>query len=747
MEDIEVSLQRDLGMWEVLMIGLGPNIGSTIFLLVGLGVGIAGPALVLVLIMNFLVTTLTALSYMELSSAFPETGGGYLWVREGLFPPLGFLGGWMSWVGHCIACAVYVLGFGEGITWLMVQYDITVPGIGADLLIKVFAVIIAVLFSWLNYKGVRGTGRSQVYVSFVLVGIVVLYILFAVHSLFTTGPAPQSFEPFMPFGLMSLAGAMGFTFMIFEGYEIVAQTGEEAKDAEKVVPKAMFLCIFISAVIFVIITALTIGVSGWPSVADWGTEALAKTSEQVVPIMGPGLIAIGVIIGSLAAINSVVFSTSRVSFAMGRDGTLPESFGKLHPKNMTPSTAIILSGLIIVIMSVFLPIEQVAMVADILILLLFVLVNWAAINMRNLRPDANREFVTPFFPWIPIAGIITQLFLAFAIFDIEPLAWYVALGAIYLGLVIHYFSGAREEIERVELPEREPLDEEAKERYRVMVPIDDPSKVRSLQDLGSLLAENRDGELLLHTVIEVPTHSPLDAVNKELIEEKKRMLEKIKVQADLKGIRTRALVSVSHDIARAIIDTAKDESVDMLLLGWKGYTETKKGTLGRKMDEILKKAPCDVIVLKSEGRLIPEDITVLSGGTWHVSKATEAASEIARSSGGRITILNVIVKEEHFDPAREYSKRLESISKSYNAPVITREVRSNSIVDGAISSSMDCDLLVLGVSGARRWDKFVLGPMQDRIAKSVRCPVLIYKRVATSESEQPETGAAEAGQE
>ncbi len=725
------------------MIGLGPNIGSTIFLLVGLGVGIAGPALILVLILNFLVTTLTALSYMELSSAFPETGGGYLWVREGLFPPLGFLGGWMSWVGHCIACAVYVLGFGEGITWLMAQYNITVPGIGADMLIKIFAVVIAAVFSWLNYRGVRGTGRSQVYVSFVLVGMVVLYILFALHSILTTGPAPQSFEPFMPFGLMSLAGAMGFTFMIFEGYEIVAQTGEEAKNAEKVVPKAMFLCIFISAVIFVIITALTIAVSGWPSVADWGTEALARTSEQVVPIMGPGLIAIGVIIGSLAAINSVVFSTSRVSFAMGRDGTLPESFGKLHPRNMTPSTAIIFSGVIIVIMSVFMPIEQVAMVADILILLLFVLVNWAAINMRKLRPDANREFVTPFFPWIPIAGIITQLFLAIAIFDIEPLSWYVAIGAIYVGLVIHYFSGAREEIERIELPEREPMDEETKERYRVMIPIDDPSNIRSLQDLGAIIANNRDGELLLHTVIEVPTSAPLDAVDKDLIQQKKRMLEKVKLQADLKGIKTRALVSVSHDIARAIVDTAKDEGVNMILLGWKGYAESKKDVLGRKMDEILRKAPCDVIVLKSEGRLSPESITILSGGMWHVSKATEVASEIALSSGGRITIMNVIVKEDHFDRAREYSQRLESIVKSYDVPVITREVRSKSIVDGAISYSTDTDLLALGVSGARRWDKFVLGPMQDRITKGVRCPVLIYKRVATPESEQPGTNLTE----
>ena len=104
-DGVEVTLRRDLGLLEVLMIGIGPNIGSTIFVLVGWGAGIAGPALILALTLNFVITLFTAFSYAELASAFPETGGGYLWVRRGCSPPSVSLGGWMSWVGHCIACA------------------------------------------------------------------------------------------------------------------------------------------------------------------------------------------------------------------------------------------------------------------------------------------------------------------------------------------------------------------------------------------------------------------------------------------------------------------------------------------------------------------------------------------------------------------------------------------------------------------------------------------------------------------
>ena len=122
--EVEVTLRRDLGLLEVLMIGIGPNIGSTIFILIGTGTGIAGPGIILAFVLNFFVTICTAFSYAELASAFPETGGGYLWIKEGMFPPFGFLGGWMSWVGHCIACSVYALGFGAGMLWMLEAFDI-----------------------------------------------------------------------------------------------------------------------------------------------------------------------------------------------------------------------------------------------------------------------------------------------------------------------------------------------------------------------------------------------------------------------------------------------------------------------------------------------------------------------------------------------------------------------------------------------------------------------------------------------
>jgi amino acid transporter/nucleotide-binding universal stress UspA family protein len=737
---VEVTLNRDLGLAEVLMIGIGPNIGSSIFLLIGLATDVVGPALLITFFLNFVVTIFTALAYAELASAFPETGGGYLWVKEGLFEPLGFLGGWMSWVGHCIACSVYAIGFGTGVSLLLEQYGISLFGLSTALVSTIFTVFIAVAFCALNYRGVKGAGRSEILVSLFLIGIIVLFCLFSIAFIFgdPTAAGLEGFGPiFVPFGYLSIATSMGFTFMIFEGYEVVSQTGEEAKNPERTVPRAMFMCIIISTALFIVVAAVTFGVIGWEATAAGGDHALNVAADKSVPLIGGALMSIGMIVGSVAAVNSVVFSASRVSFAMGRDGNLPAVFGKLHPEKHTPTTAIVVSGAIIIFMAVAFEIQKVATVADVMILLLFVLVNISAITLRKKRPDIKRSFITPFFPWIPLVGVGTKLFLAIMLFELDAMAWYIALAVIFAGLFVHYFVRGRKEIERVQPPALSALSEEAKARYRVLVPVDD-FKNEGLIDLAVTLAAKNDGEILLTTVVEVPNSVPLSAVEKKRIDERKKQLQKFQDYSQMRGIKTRAIVLVSHDVVASIIDTAKEQVANAIIVGWKGYTRSQKRVLGRKLDDIVRQTPCDIMVLKSDGKLRLERIMILSGGLWHVSKATEVAADIALMNDSRVTILNVIVNERYLVRAAEYSKRLKKIVESRNVPVIVKEIRPESLVGGVVAESLETDLMVIGSSAAKRWDQFAFGAIQDVIAKNAKCPVLVYKRVAPGTPDAPD---------
>src|SRR5438552_4962547 len=139
---VEVKFRRDLGLLDITMIGLGPTIGTTIFLLVGPGFAITGPSLVLAFGLNFVVTMFTAMAYMELGSAFPETGGGYLWIRRSMRDPWGFLGGWMSWFGRRIVASLYIYGFGFGIVLalrsLMIVPSLALVGFDESALTKLF---------------------------------------------------------------------------------------------------------------------------------------------------------------------------------------------------------------------------------------------------------------------------------------------------------------------------------------------------------------------------------------------------------------------------------------------------------------------------------------------------------------------------------------------------------------------------------------------------------------------------------
>src|SRR2546428_11849 len=222
--EVEVKFRRDLGLLEITMIGLGPTIGTTIFLLVGPGFAITGPSLVLAFGLNFVVTMFTAMAYMELGSAFPETGGGYLWIRRSMRDPWGFLGGWMSWFGHCIVASFYIYGFGFGIVLALKTIlgtpSLVLYGLDEGALTKLFAVLAARVFIELNYRATQLTRKSETAQTIAIVVVVSAFIIAGLLHLTHTGVPAANFQPFLHgdsgfLQFVSLLGAMGFTFIVF----------------------------------------------------------------------------------------------------------------------------------------------------------------------------------------------------------------------------------------------------------------------------------------------------------------------------------------------------------------------------------------------------------------------------------------------------------------------------------------------------------------------------------------------------
>ncbi len=581
MEEVEVKFRRDLGLRDIVMIGLGPTIGTSIFLLVGPGRYFAGPALLLVFALNFVVTIFTAMSYAELSSAFPETGGGYLWVKTAFREPIGFLGGWLGWFGHCIVCAFYVVSFG---LFAVLFAD---PLLGdwpyKAWLVKLLSLAILGVFIYVNYRGTKTTGKSSSMVTLLLIALVATYVIaglvwFAFH--------PQSLADFTPFltegaygPAVAILMSMGLTFIVFEGYEIIAQTGEEVREPEKNIPRANWITLSIATVIFVLVGFVSIAgvpgkdpATGQPNPDAFSEFAVATAAQQFFggyPAIGLGLVVVGVAVGALAALNSLIFSSSRVAFAMGRDGAMPRVFGRLHARNRTPHIAILASGLVIGLMILGLNVIEIAASADLMFLLLFTLVNAAAIVLRRTHPNAPRKYRMPLFPLVPIVGLASKALIAVSLYLVNPLAWFIGGAWIVLGFGVHYLWAKRERIAEVAGPLVEAFIPVPRERYHVLVPVQD-LRERALIDFASLVARVEDGDVTVLNVIEVPTTLPLNAIDRFYISEVRRGLGRLARIATDFGVRSKGRAVVSHQVAEAVLETIRDEDVNLLVAGWKG---------------------------------------------------------------------------------------------------------------------------------------------------------------------------------
>src|ERR671917_2795425 len=429
-----------MSLIDIIMVGIAGMIGGAIFVLTGPAIGLAGSAVILAFIINATITLFTAMAYAELGSAMPEAGGGYLWIREGLPRPNAFISGWMAWFAHIIAGSLYAVGFGAFLYQLLGP---NVAGILSDQPLfgvipfdKLIAIASIAAFTYINIKGASETGRTGTIVTIVQLGTIICLIVAGSWTMYNNPSPTTNFADFMPTGIAGLVAAMGLTFIAFEGYEIIVQTGEEVKNPKKNIPRAIFISLTLVVLLyclvaFVSITAIspqsTGGIPVWNFISQNGDLGISKAAELFLPY-GSFIILAGGIVSSLAALNATTYSSARVAFAMGRHYNLPYQLSNIHHKFKTPYLATIISGIIMAVMACVLPLDQIALAAGVIFLLLFTQVNIAVITVRRIHGDRLQYgFKTPFFPIIPIIGIFLKLGLAIYLLVTQPMSWLISV--------------------------------------------------------------------------------------------------------------------------------------------------------------------------------------------------------------------------------------------------------------------------------------------------------------------------------
>ena len=756
-----VGLVRNLGLFDITMIGVGAMIGAGIFVLTGIAAGTAGPALILAFAMNGVITVLTAMVYAELGSAIPEAGGGYLWVKEGLPGPNGFLAGWMSWFAHAVAGSLYGVGFGGFIYELLrilfldpaahhdehVGVFLTGPlhlpfGIElteAELVQKIFAVLIVLLFLYINYRGTSETGAVGNIVTVLKVVIIGIFIVSGMFVIFGDPTRFENFQPFAPNEIIGIVSAMGLTFIAFEGYEIIVQAGEEVKEPRKNIPRAVFLSLAIVVPIYMLVAFVVIGAVDPPEgrlihewLGDLGEIGIARAADQFMPL-GLFLIMVGGLLSTMSALNATTFSSTRVSFAMGRDRALPDSFSNVSAKTRTPHIALGWSGLLILFVALTLPIEDVAASADIMFILLFLQVNLAVITIRSkYGKDLKYGFLLPFFPILPLIAIGMQFLLLLSLFNVSIIAWIYAAVWIGGGFLIYYLY-ARPRQERAHrtpvVQQTELMTPTQDAPYRVLVPVANPDSLSTLLPPAVHAAKTHGGKVTLLHIVTVPSPTPLSSGYLYLEDSEALQEQAISMVRD-EEVAVEYIVRVARRVAPAIIDTAREQHADLVVIGWQGVKDHPGATVGQNIDQVLSEVNCDVLMLQPGDTAAAKRILLPVAEPRQVGYMLRLI-QLLSAAESELDMLHVFSVDTP-QAARERMTRtlqreIDELKMTGGQVRLITEIAPDRI-DAIVKASRDYDYVALGETRDPGYQQRLFGNTPFTIADRTRTPVILLHR-------------------
>ncbi len=728
--DTEVRLAREMSTLDATLIGVGAMIGAGMFVLIGIAAGVAGPALILTFVLNGIIALFTAMSYAELGSCYHDAGGGYLWVKEGLPKWNGFLSGWMSWFAHAVACSLYALGFGAYFEHLLLEFSITMPHWGFLAPQKLLAGGVAILFAYVNFRGASETGKIGNLVTLTKIVILLIFIGFGLEFILRRGDWQTTFSPFMPHGFSGVFKAMGLTFIAFQGFEVIAQSSEEIRNPKKNIPRAVFLSLIIVVPIYIMVAFVAlgsvrpVGITPWDYLAQQKEIALVNVARNFF-VGGGILLLVGGLISTISALNATIYSSSRVAFAMGRDRNFPGIFGKVHPKNHTPHWSILISLVIVIIMAVSLPIEDVASAADIMFLLLFLQVNIAMIRLRKKRPDLDRGYRVPIFPYLSIAGILMLLFLAVYMFNYSLTAWIVTIIWVSIGLLGYRFYASGREIEHVRKVAT--LERIEQKDYTIMVCLSASDNVKSMSDIAFAIAMKHSATIIFLHVIELGEEKKLQ-VGVQATNQAEALLEEAQNYAEAAGIPSRSIIKISHMISSGIVDTAVEVGCNFIITGRKKNNTFSSRFFTSAIDNVLQKTTSEVAIL--HGEIIPgqiKKILIPYSGNIHTRLAIEISPALLEYYGAKVTVAIV------FSPRTSKADR-KIITDQINQDITDNNLLANieiisnpDILNGILKLADTTDLLVMGGKSGDFIELLVAKSLVREITEQVQCPVLWLK--------------------
>jgi APA family basic amino acid/polyamine antiporter len=734
------DIPRTIGLTGATLIGVSAIVGGSILALAGVAFVETGPSAVLAFSLNGVIALITALSFAELAASFPESGGTYAFARKILRLEAAFLVGWVVWFASIVAGVLYALGFAAFAVFAIVELIRELGHTPAAWLtsgwILTITAIIPVGFYTLTLVRKSGGSRAAT-IGHLLIFVILIIVGIWVFIKDTPADVTSTLTPFFAHGAVGLIAAMGYSFIALQGFDLIAAVGGEIKDPERVIPKSMILSLAIALAIYIplLLIVTTVGLNPGENISAISAEnpetVIAITVQNYLGKPGFWMVMAAAIMSTLSALCANLFAASRVALAMARDRTLSRQLSGISTTRGTPSPAIIASAVMIVVLLLMLPdVASAGAASSLIFLMSFALAHWICILAHRRGGIDPKKFKVPFFPVLPVIGIIACLSLAGFQAITVPAAGKVALAWLALGGGMYWVLFARQA--RVYEASAEALNPQLM-RLRgrnplVLVPIANPANAESMVTVADAMAPPNFGRVLLLNVVSPADPNEPNIQPTELADAQK-VLAKSLTASFSHGLAPEALITVATNPWKEIQRVARVHRCESLLMGFSNITEH---VMNKKVEEVIGRVACDVVVLRAPiGWKLADARRVLvpvGGHSGHRVLRARLLGSLQRTGLRSVTFLQV-VRADVSDQARaEIEKELRKFAADEATENLTTIVEPGSNVISTIKTqSQSADLIILGLQ--RQGSKHrTFGDFALAVARETTCAIIMISQ-------------------
>ncbi len=695
-------MHRSIGLYAVLTISIGAMIGSGIFVLPGIAFKIAGPSVVLAFVLAGVVVLPAALSKAEMATAMPEAGGTYLYIDRAMGPLMGTIAGFGVWFSLVFKAAFALVGLSA-----YLEYFVPHPE-------RPVAAILVLGLVGINLLGIKQTARFQIAIVTGVILVLVGFVAVGLPSL-----EPSAFQPFTSQGIKGLFSATAVVFVSYAGVTKVASIAGEVRRPGRNLPVGMLISIGFMMVLYAAIVVVIVGNS--PADALTNTETpMTLAAENFLGSAGVAFIAGTAVLALLSMANAGIIASARYPFAMARNSLAPPFLARIGKRSGAPSAGITATGVMMILLVLFVPLIELAKLASAFQLLVFALVNLAVIAFREAHLDWYKpEFRSPFYPVPQIFGIVAALLLltqmgilpvlGAVIFVLVGVGWYRVFGKSRAVKA----SATRDALrlrEDARLVQRSGDAVATAGRKHILVLIrrpTQPSRQRTLIRLAMRLVEAPGGRI--HVI-------NFDAQTSRSIP-----TEDDHQRASSLGIEVTTENFTDEDRRGMVHSFVEREGVDLFIADSPQELGATRH-ISRDLRWLREHLTCDSVFLRNRAVDDIDRIAVLGTGGPYDPVKIELADHIARYEAASVRFVHLTPADSPPGQAESIEKYHQQLGQILTVPWDDKVKPTDDLVETLTDLARGANLVILGAPTHRF---HLVTDLADRIAEAVDCPALL----------------------